>query len=114
MNAVIIDTNGILGLLLDDIPQQADKVEQLIKKSKRDQRKIIIPEAVVFEINFILNKYYKVQKKEIIEKLKSLLATSYFFVESKDIFSQALLHYDANNISLVDCFLIAKAKLGNA
>ena len=43
MKSVIIDTNGFLRLLLDDIPHQADQVEELIKKAKKGHIKIIVP-----------------------------------------------------------------------
>lgn len=114
MNSIIIDTNGFLRLLLNDIPDQAEKVEQRIKQAKNKHTKIIVPDIILFEINFILNKYYNIGKKEVIEKLKSLVSTPYFLIESKDIFSKALAIYSMNNISLVDSFLLSKAEIEQA
>lgn len=114
MKAVILDTNGFLRLLLNDIPEQADKVERLIKKAKEEKITILVPQIILFEIHFILQKYYLFETEDIVEKLKSLVAAPYFQIESKDIFSKALLVYERNNISFVDSFLLAKAQLENA
>lgn len=114
MKAVIIDTNALLRLLLDDIPQQANQVENLIRQAKKEQIRIIILQIVIFEIDFVLRKYYNFEKQEVIGKLKSLLSASYFMTESVNIFQNALTLYKENNVSFVDCFLIVKAEAEEA
>ncbi len=110
MKTIIIDTNGFLRLFLNDIPKQADQVEQIIHKAKKEQVSISVPSIILFEINFILDKFYNLEKQDIIQKLKSLIVATYLHVESRDIFSKALYFYEKNNVSLVDSFLIAKAQ----
>lgn len=114
MKSVIIDTNGFLRILLNDIPKQAEQVKRIIFQAKKEQVKIIVPQIILFEIDFILRKYYSFEKKEIIDKLKSLLSATYFVVESRDIFQNAALLYKENDISFVDCFLISKAEAEEA
>lgn len=114
MKSFVIDTNAFLRLLLDDIPKQADVVKKLIKQAKKEQVRIIVPQIVVFEIDFILRKYYGFEKQEVIDKLKPLLSASYFVIESMGIFQNALILYKENNVSLADCFLIAKAQVEEA
>lgn len=114
MRKVILDTNGFLRLLLNDIPEQADRVEHLIEKAKEEKIIILVPQIIIFEINFILQKYYLFERENIIDKLKSLVAAVYFQIESRDIFRKALLVYEEKNISLVDSFLLAKTQLENA
>ena len=114
MKAVVVDTNAFLRLLLDDIPKQADLVKGLINQAKKEQIRIIIPQIVIFEIDFILRKYYSFEKQEVINKLKSLLSASYFEVESISVFRNALILYKKNNVSLVDCFLVSKAEAEEA
>lgn len=114
MKSFVIDTNGFLRILLNDIPKQAEQVKRIILKAKKEQVKIIVPQIILFEIDFILRKYYNFEKKEIIDKLKSLLSAPYFVVESRDIFQKALLFYKENNISFVDCFLLSYSERANA
>ena len=114
MKAVVVDTNAFLRLLLDDFPKQADLVKGLINQAKKEQIRIIIPQIVIFEIDFILRKYYSFEKQEVINKLKSLLSASYFEVESISVFRNALILYKENNVSFADCFLLAKAEAEEA
>lgn len=114
MKPVVIDTNALLRLLLNDIPKQADRVENLIHQAKKEKIRIIVPQIVLFEIDFILRKYYDFEKQEVIDKLKSLLSASYFVVESRNIFQNALNLYTENNISFSDCFLVSKAEAEKA
>lgn len=114
MKSVVIDTNAFLRLLLNDIPQQADRVEHLIRQAKRKEVRIIVPQIVLFEIDFILRKYYSFEKQEVIDKLKSLISASYFEIDSIDIFQNALIFYKENSVSFADCFLISKAKTEKA
>ncbi len=114
MKSVVIDTNGFLRILLNDIPKQAEQVKQIILQAKKERIKIIVPQIILFEIDFILRKYYNFGKKEIIDKLKSLLSASYFAVESKDIFQKALFLYKESNIGFVDCFLLSYSQRANA
>ncbi|OGE64925.1 hypothetical protein A3I48_00745 [Candidatus Daviesbacteria bacterium RIFCSPLOWO2_02_FULL_36_7] len=110
MKKIILDTNGILRLFLDDIPKQADQVELLLKRAKKGEIKLIIPQIVVFEVNFALKKYYHFEKNSIIDKLKSLLSTDYLQVESREVFLATLTLYSTFNASFVDCFLLSLAQ----
>lgn len=114
MKSVVVDTNAFLRLLLNDVPQQASQVKHLIRQAKKEQVRIIIPQIVLFEIDFILRKYYNFEKQEVIEKLKSLLSASYFIIEAVNTFQNALSLYEENNVSFVDCFLISKAEAEEA
>lgn len=110
----IIDTNVLLRLLLQDIPSQYNQAEKLFLDAKKGKIDLIIPQIVIFEINFALRKFYHLQKEEIIEKLKSLVSTDYVKVKSRDIFQQAFILYKQNKVSFVDCFLVAKAEAEEA
>lgn len=114
MNKLILDTNIFLRLILNDIPKQADEVENLLRKAKKDNTKLLVPQIIIFEIEFALSKYYKFPKSEVIDKLESILAMPYFLVQDGDIFKESLKNYKKKNLSLVDCFLIAKSEIEQA
>ena len=114
MRTIIIDTNSILRFLLDDIPEQNAEVQKLFQQAKKTNLEIIVSEIVIFEINFILEKYYRFRKEEIIEKLGIIVSSNYLNIESREIFTSALKLYRENNISLVDCFLLVKAEIEEA
>ena len=109
-----IDTNIFLRLVLNDVPKQADKAEALLKKAKKGLVKILVPQIIIFEMEYALSKYYKFPKGEVIDKLESLLSTPYLTVQDGDIFRKSLRGYKDKSLSLVDCFLLAKAEIEGA
>lgn len=111
MSELIADTNIFLRLILNDIPKQADEVEKLIAKAKKGEIRILVPQIIIFEIEYALSKYYNFPKVEVIDKIESVLASPYFFVQDGNIFRKSLKDYRGKNLSLVDCFLAAKSKI---
>ena len=114
MKRIVIDTNGFLRLLLDDIPEQANQIESLLKYAKKGEFKIFLPQIVVFEVVFTLEKYYHLNKEEVLDKLESLVSIGYIEVESREIFVKSASLYRGNNISFVDCFIFILAQKNNA
>ncbi len=114
MKQVIVDTNALLRFLLNDIPQQKKAVEKLLQQAKKNKITLCILPIVIFEIDFTLRKYYKFDKDKVIDKLESIVGTTYMQVEQKEIFLESLKLYRAINISFVDCFLLLQAESRNA
>lgn len=110
MKRIIADTNAFLRVFLDDIPSQKKTFEKVLQKAKEKQIHLLVPQIVIFEIEFVLRKIYRVPKEKIIENLQTLVPISYIDIESREIFITALDHYSKENISFVDCFLLAKAE----
>ncbi len=111
MNTLIADANLFLRFLLNDIPNQYSIAKKLFSKAKNGQLEIIVPQIIIFEIAFSLDKYYHFPKTEMIDKLSLLIATQYFKIQDKEIFQIALNLYQSNNLSLTDCFLLAKSQV---
>ena len=109
MTSLILDTNSILRFLLNDIPSQADKVEKLLVTAKEDKIEIFIPQIVIFEITFILEKYYHFPKPEITTNLESIINNKYFTIQDREKFILATKLFKNNSLDLVDCFLISFA-----
>ncbi len=114
MKSIIVDTNVLLHFLLNDIPQQKEACEQLLNRAKRNEIKLCVAQATIFELDFILRKYYLYNKSVVIKQLKPLVATKYINIESRDIFSKALTLYEKEDVSFVDSFLFSKAEIEKA
>lgn len=110
MKQIVVDANAFLRLFLNDIPKQADEVEKLFEQAKEDKVKIIIPQIIVFEIVFALEKYYHFPKQEINEKLKSIVAANYLKIQNKEVFKKSLEFFEQEKISLADCFIASYVK----
>lgn len=109
MKKVIADTNIFLRFILNDLPKQADEAEQLFLKARKGKIQLYVPQIIIFEIQFILDKYYGFSKSEIIEKLKTVISSDYLNVQDRNAFIKALERYRAGKASFVDAFLIELA-----
>ena len=79
-------------------------------QAKSGQITLIIEQTVFTEVVFVLSSFYKVPKDKIIQILTELLAYKGISGE-KAVLSLALDYYRKHTIHVVDCLLLAKAKL---
>lgn len=112
MKQYLIDTNCILRYLLDDNPQQADKIEDFFMQAKENKIRITVSILVFVELIFALKKFYNYSKAEIIEKLTPLAEFTYLDIEKRELLLQAFSLYCQANISFVDTILCVEAKMG--
>lgn len=110
MKTFFVDANAFLRFLLNDIPKQKKEFEQLLNKAKKSEVELIVPQIIIFEINFVLKKFYNFSKEEITDKLQSIVKAPYLKVQDREILLNAIKLYSKNNLSLTDCFLYAKAR----
>lgn len=111
MKQIILDTNILLRFLLRDIENQYQIAEKLFFKAKSENITLIVPQIVIFEIVFNLDKFYKFDKKTIIEKIKGLLSVGSLEIQDREVFILAISIFAQSSLDLVDCFIIAKAEL---
>lgn len=110
MKSLVLDTNVVLRFLMDDIADQTEKATDLFTKAKSKKLDVFVPQIVIFEIFFALDKYYKFPKDQVINKLGTILATSYLHIQDKMVFQETLELFKRKNIDFVDCFLICQSK----
>lgn len=102
----LIDANLIIRFLIQDDPVKAGGVQKLLKNSKQP---LILTDIVLAELVWTLSSHYHLPKKEISDKLQSLLALN--AIESnQQLLSQSLEYYRTFNIDFVDAYLVATAE----
>lgn len=110
MKCYIVDTNAILRFLLHDVPKQPEKVKNLFVRARSEKVRLVVPQIVIFEIVFALNKYYNLPKSDISSHLKSILAAEYLEIQDREVFGEAIKLLEKHSIDFVDCFLTAYAR----
>ncbi|HBQ50697.1 hypothetical protein A3B42_00880 [Candidatus Daviesbacteria bacterium RIFCSPLOWO2_01_FULL_38_10] len=113
MTSFLVDANAFLRFFLNDIPKQKKEFERLLKKAEKSKVLLIVPQIIIFEIDFALRKYYRFSKEEVVDKLQTIVETPFLEIEDSLIFREAIQIYSGNNLSLTDCFLYVKAKEEN-
>lgn len=114
MISLVLDTNALLRFLLNDIPHQVLEIQQKIELAKSGKYQLVIPQIVIFEIDFALTKAYGFKKLDVSKNLKKFLASKYLLVDQAEIFTDALDLYRNSNLSLPDCFIKIYAQKMNA
>lgn len=99
-----IDTNLLLRYLLNDLPDQADAVEKLLKRA--DAGKVLLKTnvMVIAELVRTCESFYKLSKQEIRDKVVMILNTPGLEIENHDLLLQAILLYADQNIDFIDAY----------
>lgn len=114
MKKITADTNSFLRFLLNDIPEQKQAFETIVKQAKLKRISLIVPQIVIFEIEFTLEKFYKFPKEERVEKLESIINMKYFNIQNRILFIKALELFKKKNLDLADCFIFAYSQNKNS
>ena len=99
----LLDTNAILRYLLNDIPEQASKTEQMIKSGA-----FTLPE-IIAEVVYVLVKVYSVPKIKIREIVAPIFEE--IEIQNKDVIIDSLQKYSNTSFDFVDCILISRSMI---
>ncbi|MDF2716308.1 MAG: putative nucleic-acid-binding protein contains domain [Paenibacillus sp.] len=106
-NMNIVDANLILRYLLQDAVQFLDQA-----RDKIENYSIFIPNEVIAEVVYVLEKVYKVERAHIFDSLQNLLSYGNITTHDKNILVEALKIYSEIKIDFVDSLLYAYSKVG--
>ena len=109
MKKYFLDTNVILRFLLHDSEKYYNQAKNYFEKARDEKIEINIIPEVFFEIDYVLNGVYSLEKKEICSILLKLLLTPYLNISDRDILITSVKKYQKTNIDFFDIFLYYKA-----
>lgn len=110
MKKEILDTNVLLRFLVGDNKRQQQEAERWFKEGELRKRKIVIVPLIVAETCFVLESFYKKQRKEIAEALEVFLAQRWLEVEERETLL-LLWPWYRKGLHFVDSFLLAWTKI---
>jgi predicted nucleic-acid-binding protein len=111
MSSGSLDTNALLRLLLNDIPEHHLAVKVLLEKSTNQ---FSIADTAMIELVFVLERHYSFTRQQIEEAVYGL-AQLREITCNYNLFEQALpLFVERPRLSFEDCCLAVYAKLNNA
>lgn len=111
---IAFDTNVLLRLLLDDDPPQARKAQALLEQTISKSDKVLLPDIVLCEVEWVLSSVYKVPRAEIIETLRHLLEADEFAFLNRSAVSEALNAYGDGSADFSDYLIGATAAKAGA
>lgn len=105
MVSYLVDTNIFLRFLVNDNLKHYKESKKYLLLAKQNKIKLYILPQVIFEIEYVLKKVYKVDKPDIVRNIDSLLRMTYLSIENKEKLIEALKCYKFNNIDFVDALI---------
>jgi len=107
----LLDTNVIIRFLVGDDEKFLKQSIDYFKDIEISKIEVEILEGVLMEAYFVLTKFYKLPKKEVILDLKAILSLNGVINNNKTILYEALNIIDSKNIDFVDALICAKSTL---
>jgi len=101
---VFADTNLFLRYLTNDVPAQADAVEQILHRASGGELVLVINSLVIAEIVWTLESYYGLPRDSIRAKILAILNTPGLEAADGDLLLQAISWYADKNVDFVDAF----------
>jgi predicted nucleic acid-binding protein len=109
----LIDANVIIRFLVGDHKEHLEKSTKIFREIEEGSLRVEILETVLMEVFFVLVKFYKLDKNEVINDLKSILTLQGVVNLDKVILHETLTLVESKNIDFVDAQICAKVKLQN-
>ena len=103
----LIDTNIILRFLLGDHPELSPKATAFISEVGNGTIKAEILDVVTAECVYVMEKFYRIPREKISEKLSKIFNFSGIVNSNRSELLQALLKFETSNVDIVDCILAA-------
>jgi uncharacterized protein len=104
MNLTSLDSNVILRLILNDVPEQSARAGQYVNRSA-----CYITDSVVAECVFVLEKVYKLDR-DLVKNLMAIVFELNTVAFSETLIEKTFKHYVASRkLSFIDCYSIVEA-----
>ncbi|AFV10555.1 transcriptional regulator [Thermacetogenium phaeum DSM 12270] len=102
--AKVIDANIVLRFLLNDDPEKAERCSALLQRVESGDEKVFLPDLVIADIVWTLEKFYRQPKARIRELLLPLISLRGMRLSSKSVARNALKWYVEKKHRLDGCF----------
>ena len=109
MKAGVLDANVVLRFFLQDNPRQSAATVALFTKAERGDVALFLPDVIVAEVTFVMEKVYRRNRMQIADALLDLIQNSGISLQSPAVLTDALLRYRAHTIDFPDALVAAMA-----
>jgi predicted nucleic-acid-binding protein len=107
----LIDTNIIIRFLVGDHAEHLAQSSAIFERVEQCEIEVHLLESVIMEAFFVLTKFYKLPKNEVINDLKRILSLEGVVNDDKLLLFETLSIIENKNIDFVDALLCARQRL---
>jgi uncharacterized protein len=108
---IFMDTNSFIRYFTNDIPELAERVENLLKRAKQGQVKLIVNELIIAEIVWVLESVYEMKKGQISKLLEAMFNTHNLEIPNRTVLKGAAEIYKEKNIDFIDAYTVSYMKV---
>jgi len=101
---IFADANLFLRYLTNDVPEQADAVEQLLRHAAAGGLVLVTNPLVMAEIVWTLETFYQLPRSDIKDKVLAILNTPGLDVVDGELILQAMTWYTEKNVDFIDAY----------
>ncbi len=112
MKSVVVDTNVVLSFVTDRDPRQQRRAARLFESAASRELLIVLPQAVLIEIVYVLRNVYRVPDAEIAGLLGDLLEMPNVEVVDEVPWRSVLELWPRTIAELADAMLVTVSKAG--
>lgn len=105
MLKAVVDTNIIIRIAVKDDEKQKEACIKLLDQAKNKELTLYLLPVAVLETVWMLEKYYKLPKKEVREFVEALFNTPGIACDMEHIFKEAIKVYEEKNIKFADAVM---------
>jgi predicted nucleic acid-binding protein len=98
------DTNLFLRYLTNDVPEQADAVEGLLRRAQAGAVSLVTSSLVMAEIVWTLESYYQLTPQEVQAKVQAMVHTPGLKVAEAGLILQAAVWHAEKNVDFIDAY----------
>ncbi len=102
---ISLDTNVVLRFLLEDGPAQTQKAAELIENNT-----VYVTDVVLIEAVYVLEKVYKLSRKDICELVDGFLGFSNVVHNPRFLLDTLAFYKTHTPLTIVDCYASEEAK----
>ena len=107
---IAIDTNVLVRFLVEDDPEQSRRAAELFRRSVEQDLVIFVPDVVLVETVWVLERSYHMRRNEILPALRRLLAAREVSFASSDRLDRALRDWERGRGGFADYVIREQAR----
>lgn len=111
---ISLDTNILIRLLVRDDPAQTFLVDQLIQDAIEAGESCFVGDAVLCEVEWVLESSYRAQREDVLAAMQELIAQEIFVFDDREAFRQAIDSYQRGKAEFSDFLIGAKGQARGA
>lgn len=109
-NCPSLDTNVLLRLVLDDVPEQSKIIKALLNAKTKYQ----VADPALIEMVFVLEKVYQLERPYIVDNIMFIVRHPQFICNRTLFETIVPVYLFEPALSITDCALLGYARLNNA